>query len=409
MVILQGDQTVLLSLLLTFSALIFAASVIWRTRHRKATKQLHRRFQALADYSIHPNLLKDNKGKILYASRSLHDLLGIHPDEIIGQDLTPLVHPDDQAKFKEFYKSVSRTHNTRQHLKLRLRNQTGEWKWVQNDVLNLLKHHDIRAVVATLQDISTQKRLDEQRITNLARARQATVEAEQAVRSRDEFLSVASHELKTPLTTVLLQIQKTMKQILTQSLADFEGEKLLSSLRTVESQGQRLAFMIKDLLNVSLISTGQIKLVKQEVKLDKLLKSIVTRFREQSKSPIKIVTKNQIVGNWDEIRLEQILGNVIGNAIKYGRNNPITVRVSKETNFARIAITDQGDGIDKNDLRRLFKLFERGSKNRHTGLGVGLFISRQIARSHGGDLTVKTEKNKGSTFILTLPLNKPES
>jgi PAS domain S-box-containing protein len=375
------------------------------------TKRIHeiehrgKLFQALADQGLHPLLLKDKKGQVLYASASIKELLGVKARELLGKDIVDFVHPDEKRNFLRFYQAIFNSPGQKKSLELRMKGLKADWVWMRNDVVNLLHDPAVKAVVASFHDISRQKYLNELRLKSLERERKARATAEKAVQTRDEFLSVASHELKTPLTTILLQLQGTIRQILTQSLANFSGERMMKSLTIAEQQSKRLSSMIKDLLNVSLISTGRIEINKQAGKLGELVKSLVERFAEEMQTQIQVDIQKEITGKWDMIRVEQILTNLLTNATKYGGEKPIHVSLLTEKEMALISVKDLGNGIPRKEHERIFKLFTRGKNNTKKGLGVGLFISRQIARSHGGDVTVASTPGRGSTFTLSLPLN----
>ena len=233
--------------------------------------------------------------------------------------------------------------------------------------------------------------------------------AEEALQSRDEFLSIASHELRTPLTTVILKLQSSLKSLLTQSLAEFSGEKMVSALTTAENQSQRLSRLIKDLLNVSLIRTGTLDIEKKRGNLTAFVKEIASRYEEKVKnvdSQLSINADKSIICMFDEIRLEQAIGNLITNAMKFGGGKPISISVASDKKKAYITIKDEGIGIPKAQQDHIFDLFyTKSQKVGQKGLGVGLYISQKIAQSHGGKLSVESNPKKGSTFILSIPIS----
>lgn len=237
------------------------------------------------------------------------------------------------------------------------------------------------------------------------------ISLKQEIRSRDEFLSIASHELKTPLTSMLLQTQHALHSIKNVSMAHFSIESLLKMLETVEAQTKRLSRMINDLLNVSLITTGNLNLEHEHVHLNTLVGNVVEEFSNRLKRDniqISLHEEDVLEGSWDKLRLEQAVTNLLSNAIRYGENKPIEITLKKYYTNARIIVTDHGIGINKATQKKIFNLFERGvSQESYKGLGVGLFITRQIVDAHKGTLTVDSRENHGSTFIIELPL-KPE-
>lgn len=232
--------------------------------------------------------------------------------------------------------------------------------------------------------------------------------AQEEIASRDEFLSIASHELKTPLTTVLLQIQTTLHNIRNVSLAEFSVENLLQMLQSTQTQTKRLSRMINDLLNISLITTHKMELEFEEVDLSTLLQEIVSEFEPKfitEGTTITYVQSEQIVGQFDKLRIEQAFDNILSNALKYGSKKPVQITLTREKKQAVIAIEDHGIGISDADKEKIFLLFKRGvTEKDYKGLGVGLYIAQQIILQHGGKITIKSTVGKGTTFTITLPI-----
>ena len=248
----------------------------------------------------------------------------------------------------------------------------------------------------------------------IQKEREARKEAEEAIRARDEFLSIASHELKTPLTTIILRIQSTLDSILNQSLANFSGERLVSSLNIAHEQTRRLQSLIKDLLNFSLITTGKLQLELKEDDLSSVVKSVATRFEDHvtiAGASLKVEADAQIIGLWDQVRLDQAISNLLTNALKYGQGSPVELIVKKDSDRAKITVSDGGIGIDQNMQKAIFERFKRGTKDgKFQGLGIGLFIVKQIAEAHGGKVYVKSRFGEGSKFTLELPvISKPKT
>lgn len=234
--------------------------------------------------------------------------------------------------------------------------------------------------------------------------------AKKEIQSRDEFLSIASHELKTPLTSMLLQTQAALYNIRNVSLAHFSIEHLLKMLESVENQTTRLSKMINDLLNVSLITTGNLELETQKADLHLILKDVIEDFQEKLREKNYILTyenKEAVIGYFDKIRMEQALTNLFSNAIKYGNNKPIEVILKKHNKMAILQVHDNGIGISKEQEKKIFELFKRAVDNRnYKGLGVGLYITRQIVEAHKGTISVTSKNGEGTTFTTTLPLGK---
>jgi signal transduction histidine kinase len=229
----------------------------------------------------------------------------------------------------------------------------------------------------------------------------------EALRLRDDFLSVAGHELKNPLNALQLQLRLLARKAREQRLSDSLAERAERVART----GERLGLLIEDLLDVSRINAGQLQLHYSEVDLVAMAREVISRMAEEfarADCETLLESERPVEGCWDRLRLEQVLMNLLSNACKYGRKRPIRVRVEVAPGLARLAVRDEGYGIAPEDQERIFQRFQRADATRHIqGLGLGLWICRQIAEAHGGTLRVESELGKGSTFILELPQRNP--
>ncbi len=235
-----------------------------------------------------------------------------------------------------------------------------------------------------------------------------TVRMQKEVKMRDEFLSIASHELKTPLTSMLLKIQMILHNIRNVSLANFSVDNLMQQLETAEGQTKRLSQMINDLLNVSLITTGKMNLEKKKEDVSEIVKEVVNEFTEKFKIDdikVNLDIEKPVYAFVDKVRIEQVVSNLITNAIKYGEKKPIEIQVRGSASHVMISVTDRGIGIPGDQTEKIFSLFERGSNgNKMQGLGVGLYIASQIIKAHNGKIKVKSSTNQGSTFAIEFPV-----
>ncbi len=228
---------------------------------------------------------------------------------------------------------------------------------------------------------------------------------QEAVRARDDFLSIASHELRTPLTPLRLQTQ-----ILRRLLAHGQTpprEKLAASLDTLERQTERLGRLVSDLLDVSRITAGKLTLHRERLDLAEIASEVVERYAGVSPSPIALQTQSA-PGSWDRARLEQVATNLLANAIKYGEGKPIDVVVALKDGVAVLVVRDRGIGIAPQDAERIFGRFERAtSATSYGGLGLGLYIAQQIAAAHGGRISVESAPGQGAAFTVALPPGEP--
>ncbi len=231
-------------------------------------------------------------------------------------------------------------------------------------------------------------------------------EAQESIRVRDEFLSIASHELKTPLTSMKLRARQVALSLARHPLGPQLGGKVSSMIETFSDQIQRLAQLVDQLLDVSRINTGRLELHLEQVDLAAVAWGVADRLSEQLKKAgciLELEHEGPVVGEWDRLRLEQVVMNLLTNAMKYGANRPIRMKVCSEGEKARLLVEDCGIGIPKEDQARIFERFERAASHNYGGLGLGLFIVRQIVQAHVGRIWVESEPGKGTTFFVELP------
>jgi len=235
-------------------------------------------------------------------------------------------------------------------------------------------------------------------------------EAQQAVRLRDEFLSVASHELKTPLTPLSLKLQVLAREAEAQGGSPF-AQRVLAHVEAGRRQVKKLSELIGDLLDVSRISAGRMRLDLDPVELVALVGEVASRFEpEAGRVGCKLVlhTHGSLCGSWDRLRLEQVVSNLLSNALKYGAGRPIHLHVEAAGDRALLLVRDEGIGIEPQAQERIFEKFERAvSERNYGGLGLGLFITRQIVEALGGHIQVSSVPGQGATFTVELPLVSP--
>jgi signal transduction histidine kinase len=226
----------------------------------------------------------------------------------------------------------------------------------------------------------------------------------EGVQSRDEFLSIAAHELRTPLTPLKLQLDTLRRSVMAAGIKD---PKLLRQLERSDAQVQRLVQLVERLLDVSRVATGRLGLLLEELDLSRLAADVTDRFREEAEGagcPLEVHTPGPVKGVWDQLRLEQVLSSLLSNAIKYGAGHPIDVSVEGHGELARLSVQDRGIGLAREDTGRIFERFERAVSPRHySGMGLGLYVARQIIEAHGGTIIVRSQPGQGSTFIVVLP------
>jgi signal transduction histidine kinase len=239
-----------------------------------------------------------------------------------------------------------------------------------------------------------------------ARQRQAALleESRRAVHVRDEFLSVASHELRTPITTLSLQIEDLPRLLERKNALDGDTAR---RLKTIRRQIDRLAALVTALVDVSRITSGRLQLSREHADLVDIVRSVAERFcddAQRSGSSLRFEDHEPIWGEFDVSRIDQVATNLLSNAIRYGLGKPIAIGVAANGKGSRFWVADQGIGIPPEHQGRIFQQFERATPStNYAGLGLGLWISRQLVEAMGGTISVRSAVDAGSVFTVELP------
>ncbi|HEU0035551.1 MAG TPA: PAS domain-containing sensor histidine kinase [Kofleriaceae bacterium] len=245
-----------------------------------------------------------------------------------------------------------------------------------------------------IRDISERKRLEAERDEMLATT-------QRALALRDEFVTIASHELRTPVTNVSLQLQHLARLLDRGASHDQLREVGEAALR----EAGRLSTLIGALLDAQ-IAKGEVLLERTAVDLAELVAEVVERLRvraEQAGSHVEVDVPT-IGGRWDRLRLDQVVTNLLLNALKYGRGRQVIVRGRVEHEHAIVEVIDHGIGVPTEEVQRIFDKFARAVPAHYGGLGLGLFITRQIVEAHGGTIECESAPGAGATFRVRLPL-----
>jgi signal transduction histidine kinase len=236
--------------------------------------------------------------------------------------------------------------------------------------------------------------------------RQARLEAEKAVQVRETFLSIASHELKTPLTSLLMQAQLLQRRAQRNNLLADRDQR---ALEVISDQARRLDSMINTLLDISRIERGQLIINRAPLAIDQLIQKVVSELQSLSETHTLVYERppEAVMINADELRIEQVLQNVLQNAIKYSPDGgTIVVVLEQREDDVVISASDQGIGIPAADLPNLFTRFYRATNanpQRISGIGIGLYIVHEIVTHHGGTIHIQSEEGVGSTVVIQLP------
>jgi signal transduction histidine kinase len=238
---------------------------------------------------------------------------------------------------------------------------------------------------------------------------QATqAELQHSLNMREEFMSLVAHEMRTPLNTLFLEVQVRLSQLAKNNLAIFTPENLHKMLGRSERQLKSMMRLIEDMLDVSRIKNGKLSIQPQAADLSLLVRQLaedLTPLAKESEVEFVLQIDSEVQGHWDAFRIEQIIINLLTNAVRYGKGKPVHVSLAMEGEHAVIKVADQGVGIAEHEQKKIFEAFERSGDNEvKAGLGLGLYISRKLAEAHAGEISVVSQKNQGSTFTLRLPL-----
>ena len=369
--------------------------------------------ETIKDYAI---FMLDPEGRVATWNAGAQRIKGYAAHEIIGQH------------FSAFYPDAdSRAARTEHELRIAAREGRFEdegWRvrkdgsrfWA-NVVITALRDATgaLIGYAKVTRDLTQRRELEEERVR--------LAHAQEALRLRDEFLSLASHELKTPLTVLRLQLE-ALRERLSSGERDRDratGGKLDRSFRAC----QRLSELVDSLLDASRIASGQFTLHFERADLADIVATAVDRLHEAAEvagCPLSI-TADTAIGSWDRSRIDQVVTNLVSNAIRYAAGAPIEVRVARDAAAlgeaagdgapgaeagAVIEVRDRGPGLPAGQLSRIFERFERSASMRHyAGLGLGLYVVRQIAEAHGGRVTAENAADGGACFTVRLPLGRP--
>ena len=277
----------------------------------------------------------------------------------------------------------------------------------------------VKSKVSVFVDLFRQRKVLGRQLEALERSRQeqevllgqlqlARGELEHAVRMRDDFMSIVSHEVRTPLNGLILETQLRKMHLARGNLEAFSADKLQAMVERDERQINSLIRLIEDMLDVSRIRTGKLSLRPRVFDIGQLVRGLVENFTAQATAldtHIALQRCEALRGEWDEFRIEQVVANLLSNALRYGERKAVQVRVFAQDGMAWVQVQDHGIGISAANQQRIFQQFERvAAQQASGGLGLGLYISEQIVHAHGGRILVDSEEGEGATFTLQLPL-----
>ncbi|HVV83255.1 MAG TPA: PAS domain S-box protein [Kofleriaceae bacterium] len=358
---------------------------------RESEERLRLMIASIRDYAV---FMLDTEGRITTWNPGAEQIHGYREDEIVGLHFSRFFTEEDLAAGKPARELAEAAATGRFEDEACRVRKDGTRFWA-NVVLSAV--HDgagqLVGFTKVTRDLTERRRIEDERVR--------LAQADEAVRLRDEFLSIASHELRTPLTALQLQLDA----LLDDPRAPLTGE-LARKVGRAARAGRRLGDLIETLLDVSRIATGRLALAFESFDLAACAREVTERLGEASARAGCTVTLDApapVVGRWDRLRIEQILTNLLANAIKYAAGSAITVRVAVDGEQALLEVADTGGGLRERDLVRIFDRFERASTPARGGLGLGLYIAQQVAQAHGGSIHARNLPTGGASFVVCLP------
>lgn len=354
----------------------------------RVLEESNTRFQQLFNSTFEGVLVHEN-GRIVAANEALSHLAGYTRDELVGRKILDILAPEDRAIAEEKMRLA-----VVEPFEAKGLNKDGHKVDVEIRAREF-EHGGKTSRLVTVLDLTDRKRVEREKFETAAMA--------ENVRLRDEFISMASHELKTPLTSLSLQTQMIERDLRRNGGAGYTPTRLGEMAALYSRQIKRLTELVETMLDVSRISIGKLSLATRGGDLAALAREVLNH-PQYARCSISAEIEASVPVEVDPARIEQVLTNLLNNAVKYGNEKPILVRVFSDRGEGCFEIEDQGLGIAEEFLPKIFDRFERAVSPRSiAGLGLGLYISRQIIEAHGGKIHVRSQLGKGSTFTVRLP------
>ena len=356
--------------------------------------------ESIRDYAV---FMLDRDGRVATWNTGAALIKGYRREEIVGKSIELFYTREDRKNGRPARLLAQAANEGRvEDEGWRVRND-GTRFWA--DVVITALRDDAGALIGfakVTRDLTQRQQAEEER----RRLDEERIRAEEAVRIRDEFFSIASHELKTPLTALQLELYGMRAPI--EKNGD---ERLRRKLARASRSADRLSRLIEMLLDVSRLATGRLTLNREPFDLGQAMQQVAEIMQgtaTQASCAFSFHPSPEagpLVGNWDRLRVEQVVMNLLSNAFKYGAGQSVTLSLARDGDQAIVEVRDHGPGIPAGDLDRIFERFERATAfQAHGGLGLGLYVSREIVHAHGGSIAARTLPDGGACFTVRLPL-----
>ncbi len=354
------------------------------TRASRNLRRRGERFRAMIENSNDAIIIANEKGDIVYASPATEKVVGYTSAEFKKMNVLESIHEDEKATLGKMYTSLSQSPGQSQTVLHQFRHKDQSWIWIESTITNLKNHPGINGMISNFRNVTDKVLLEKQ---------------------KDDFVSVATHELKTPVTSI-----KAYAQILLKRFRKEGNDTSALMIEKMDAQLNKLIGLIGDMLDVTKIEGGRLQFQESFYEFNDLVIEVaeeLQRTTSDHKIELKLDESEKVFG--DRERIAQVLTNLITNAIKYSpASRSIEIFSVLKKNGITVCVEDHGVGISKENQDKIFERFYRVSGPAYEtfpGIGLGLYISHEIVKRQGGRLWVESEKDKGSTFCFELPYN----
>jgi PAS domain S-box-containing protein len=362
---------------------------------RQSEERLRLMIASVQDYAI---FMLDPEGRVMSWNPGAEKINGYREEEIIGQHFSRFFTREDVDAGRPLREIETATRIGRfEEEGWRVR-KDGSPFWA-NVVITAVRDSrgDLVGFTKVTRDLTERRKRQEEQV-QLARVTEA-------LRLRDEFLSIASHELRTPLSALQLYLDTMLNGVAS------DEDRLRKKVEKAKRSSERLADLVDALLDASRISSGKIELAKEPCDLADTARDVIERLREAAevaRCTLTLDAAEPVIAVCDRLRIEQVLMNLVANAFRHAPRSSVDLRVAREGDFALIEVLDTGPGLPEAALDRIFDRFERASPIERGGLGLGLYVARQIIEAHGGTISAANAPKGGAVFTTRLPLASRE-